>query len=110
MMRVEIGFAEPRESVEKRSLVRSQFARFVDQHDRHAVADGIGEARGVADQFLASAVVAQRLARLRADEDFEQFWVHVTHDLGLIALAAVRDHRRRPIRATQSAQRSDLPA
>src|ERR1700736_4370237 len=43
-----------------RELVVAQRARLVDQHDRDAVADRIGQPRLLADQFLRRAVIAQR--------------------------------------------------
>src|SRR5438132_1694214 len=43
-----------------RLLVVAQLPRLVDQHDRDAVADRIGEPRLLADQLLGFAVVAQR--------------------------------------------------
>src|SRR6516162_1658080 len=55
-----------------RRLVVAQTPRFVDQHDRDAVADRIGEPRLLADQLLGLAVIAQRRLGQRTDEDLEQ--------------------------------------
>src|SRR5690606_2962443 len=65
-----------------RSFVRSQFSGFVDQHDRHAVADGVGEAGAFADQFLALAIVAPRFSRRRADEHFQELGIDLAHWIG----------------------------
>ena len=35
-------------------LIRAKLTRFIDQHDRDAVADGVSEARAFTDQFLRS--------------------------------------------------------
>src|SRR6516165_4921042 len=56
----------------RRLLVVAQPPRLVDQHDRDAVADRIGEPRLLADQLLGFAVVAQRRLAQRTDEDLEQ--------------------------------------
>src|SRR5271165_6544193 len=45
----------------------------IDQHDRDAVADRVGEPRLLADQLLRLAVVAQRRLGQRTDKNFEQF-------------------------------------
>src|SRR5713101_2038081 len=55
-----------------RHLVFAQLPRLVDQHDRDAVANRIGEPRLLADQLLGFAVVAQWRLGQRADEDLEQ--------------------------------------
>src|SRR6516162_11429781 len=55
-----------------RHLVVAQLAGLVDQHDRDAVADRIGEPGLLADQLLGFAVVAQRRLRQRTDQDLEQ--------------------------------------
>src|SRR5262249_38847818 len=55
-----------------RHLVVAQPARLVDQHDRDAVADRVGEARLLADQLLSFAVVAQWSLGQRTDEDLQQ--------------------------------------
>src|ERR1700680_34198 len=59
-------------------FVVAQGPRLVDQHDRDAVADRIGEPRLFADQLLRCAVIAQRPLGQRADQDLEQLRV----DLG----------------------------
>src|ERR1039458_9270910 len=46
--------------------------RFVGQHDRDAVADRIGELGRPRDQLLPLGIIAERGARQRADEDFQQ--------------------------------------
>src|SRR5215472_4003483 len=50
-----------------RHLVVAQPTRLVDQHNRDAVADRIGEPRLLANQLLGLAVVAQRRFAQRAD-------------------------------------------
>src|SRR5438067_5661392 len=62
----------------RRPLVVPQLARLVDQHDRNAVADRIGEPRLLADQLLRLAVVAQRRLGQRTDQNLQQFRI----DLG----------------------------
>src|SRR3970040_1672374 len=52
-----------------------QLSRLVDQHDRNAVADGIGELRLIADQLLLLAVVAERPLGHRTDQYLEQLGV-----------------------------------
>src|SRR5438067_2528423 len=52
-------FADRRQPL-ARDFVLAQCARLVDQHDRDAVADRIGEPGFLADQFLRRAVIAQR--------------------------------------------------
>src|SRR5262249_25505930 len=57
-----------------------ELARLVDQHDRNAVADGIGQLRLFADQLLALRVIAQRSLGQRTHEDLEKFGIdRVTH-------------------------------
>src|SRR5690348_14297340 len=56
-------------------LARFQFPRLVDQHDRDAVADRIGEPGLVADKFLPRFVIAKRALGQRADEDFQELAV-----------------------------------
>src|SRR5882762_6308328 len=56
-------------------LVVAQRARLVDQHDRDAVADRIGEPGLFADQLLRGAVVAQRSLGQRADQDLQELRV-----------------------------------
>src|SRR5438309_1060030 len=58
-------------------LLRAQGPRLVDQHDRNAVADRIGEPGLLADQLLRRAVVAQPPLGQRTDEDFEKFRIDV---------------------------------
>src|SRR5207248_6263773 len=58
-------------------LVLAQGARLVDQHDRDAVADRIGEPRLLADQFLRGAIIAQRPLGQGTDQDFQQLGVDV---------------------------------
>src|SRR3981189_1707009 len=60
-----------------RDLVITQGARLVDQHDRDAVADRIGEPRLLADQLLRRAVIAQRPLGQWADQDLQQFRIDV---------------------------------
>src|SRR6516165_886426 len=55
-----------------RQLVATQPPGLVDQHDRDAVADRIGEPGLLANQLLGFAVVAQRRLAQRADQDLEQ--------------------------------------
>src|SRR5260370_9558469 len=60
-----------------RTALRGEFVvgqgpRLVDQHDRDAVADRIGEPRLLADQLLRRAVIAQRPLDSRADPDLQQ--------------------------------------
>src|SRR5690606_16775637 len=57
------------------ALVLVQGARLVDQHERNAVADRIGEARLLAEQLLARAVVAQRPLGQRTDQKVEELGV-----------------------------------
>src|SRR5690606_14112670 len=57
------------------ALVLVQGARLVDQHDRNAVADRIGEPRLLADQLLAHTVVAQRPLGQRTDQKVQELGV-----------------------------------
>src|SRR5579885_1305162 len=52
-----------------RLLLVAEAARFVDEHDRDAVADRIGKTRLLAHQLLRRLVVAQRRLGQRADEN-----------------------------------------
>src|SRR5258707_6555495 len=58
-------------------FVITQGARLVDQHDRDAVADRIGEPRLLADQLLRRAVIAQRPLGQWTDQDLQQFRIDV---------------------------------
>src|SRR5205814_4186523 len=58
-------------------LVLAQGARLVDQHDRDAIADRIGEPGLLADQFLRGAIIAQRPLGQGTDQDFQQLGVDV---------------------------------
>src|ERR1700733_11475504 len=58
-------------------LVVAEAARLVDQHDRDAVADRVGEAGLVADQLLGRAVVAQRRLGQRAGPGLQELGVDV---------------------------------
>src|ERR1041384_5426181 len=49
-----------------------QRPRLVGEHDRDAVADGVGELGGTADQLLALGVVFERRLGERADQDLEE--------------------------------------
>src|SRR5262245_64101402 len=53
-----------------------QAACFLGQHDRNAVADGIGELCGARDQLLLLGVVFERALGQRADQYFEQLRVN----------------------------------
>src|SRR5215472_8497150 len=53
-------------------LVVAQPPCLVDQHDRDAVADRVGEPGLLADQLLGFAVIAQRRLAQRTDQDLEQ--------------------------------------
>ena len=55
-----------------RLLPLRQFPRLFRQHDRHAVADGVGEAGLAADQLGLGAVVVEGAAGDGADQDFQQ--------------------------------------
>ena len=50
----------------------SRRPRLVNQHDRNAIPDGIGEARFSAHQFLAFAIQGERPLGQRTDQDFEK--------------------------------------
>src|SRR3546814_20760232 len=56
--------------------VGGQFAGFVLQHDRNAVADREGQLVCLADEFLLFAVMAQRAFAQRADQNFKQAGFH----------------------------------
>ena len=56
-------------------LVLAERARFVHEHDGDAVPDRIGEARLLADQLLAHAIVAQRRLGQRADQDIQKLGI-----------------------------------
>src|SRR6516162_4515320 len=82
-------------------LVVAQPPRLIDQHDRDAVADRVGEPRLLADQLLRFAVVAQRPLGQRTDQDLEQTWVDFVgcfhaclHGLQSSGLNAARRGRR----------------
>src|SRR3954452_16047069 len=49
-----------------------ELAGLLGQHDRHAVADRIGEAGGAADQLSGGPVILQRRAGDRTDQHLEQ--------------------------------------
>src|SRR5690349_3249143 len=49
--------------------------RLFRQHDRDAVADGIGELCGARDQLLLRGVEFQRALGQRADQNLQQFWI-----------------------------------
>ena len=52
-----------------------QGPRLVDQHDRDAVANGIGQPGLITDQFLLFRVVAQGRLGQRTDQDLQQFGI-----------------------------------
>src|SRR5207248_2173075 len=58
-------------------LVFAQGARLIDQHDRDAVADRVGEPRFLADQLLRGAIIAQRSFGQRADQNLQQLRIDV---------------------------------
>ena len=59
-------------TVQRAQLLVVELPRLLLQHDRDAVADRIGEARGAADQLLAGLVVDERGLGARANQDLEQ--------------------------------------
>ena len=50
--------------------------RFIHQHDRNAVPDGIGELCAARDKLLLFRIIFQRPLGQGADEDFQQFGVY----------------------------------
>ncbi len=60
-----------------RFFFRRQFARFVFEHDGDAVLDQVGEAAGLADQLIFGFPEHQRPFAQRANQNIEQFAVHL---------------------------------
>src|SRR5260221_1921387 len=68
----------------------AQLARLFRQHNRHAVADRVGEAGGAADQLALGPVEFQGPMGHRADQDLQEARV----DLAFLGAWAVLDGRR----------------
>src|ERR1700676_2079738 len=73
----------------ERALRVAQRAGLVDEHDRNAVADRIGETGLVADQLLRRPVIAQRPLGQRADQDLQELGVDIHPLLGAGSLGAL---------------------
>src|SRR5579863_2402804 len=75
LRRISLGQGLDEGSAQGIAFFFGQFPRLSRQHHRHAVADGIGEARGAADQFLPLAVIAQHALGQGTDQDLEQLGI-----------------------------------
>src|SRR5579863_3409682 len=75
LRRTSLGQELVKDLAEGIALFSRQLAGFAGQHHRHAIADGIGQARGAADQLLPLAVIAQHALGQGTDQDFQQLGI-----------------------------------